>query len=243
MAQATASVQTYTCQACGEEWSRPTARGQRPKWCPDCRARAIRSPRRCPVCAEVKPFRAGNTFCSQRCFVLSKQPSSPLFLIECEGDCGRLWASKTPTTRTCRGCKIAQRKPATPPKITFVNGPCSRCGTWFTTYTADGCDALARFCSERCGKADAKDRERARSFGVELAPFSRWRIFEDHDWTCWLCRESIDKTLTDHQDSGYGTLDHVVPLALGGRHAPDNLLPAHRLCNSLKGIEQVGLPY
>ena len=242
MAQRTAPVQTYTCMACGEEWSRPTARGQRPKWCFKCRAKALRL-RRCAVCGEAKPIPAGNTYCSSTCAALSRHPRSALYVIDCTGGCGRLWASDRPKPRTCRRCEIAQRPPAPPLKITFINGPCSRCGASFTTYTVHGSDALARFCSERCGKADAKDRERARSFGAELAPFSRWRIFEDHDWTCWLCRESIDKTLTDHQDSGYGTLDHVVPLVLGGRHAPDNLLPAHRLCNSLKGIEQVGLPY
>ncbi len=31
------------------------------------------------------------------------------------------------------------------------------------------------------------------------------------------------------------TMDHIVPTARGGRHTPDNVVPACRSCNSRKG--------
>ncbi len=34
---------------------------------------------------------------------------------------------------------------------------------------------------------------------------------------------------------GSDTVDHVIPLVLGGADYPNNLLPAHRSCNSRKG--------
>ena len=37
MANTTVKTQTYQCQACETIVSRPLARGQRPKWCDDCR--------------------------------------------------------------------------------------------------------------------------------------------------------------------------------------------------------------
>lgn len=46
------------------------------------------------------------------------------------------------------------------------------------------------------------------------------------DHVCHLCELPI----TD----GSMELDHVIPLARGGRHAPDNLKPSHRLCNTTK---------
>lgn len=39
------SIETYTCNLCGVSVERRRARGQRPKWCPDCRPKGPRSRR------------------------------------------------------------------------------------------------------------------------------------------------------------------------------------------------------
>jgi 5-methylcytosine-specific restriction endonuclease McrA len=44
------------------------------------------------------------------------------------------------------------------------------------------------------------------------------------DLVCYLCGAP-----------GADTLDHVVPVTRGGGNEPDNLRPAHRRCNTLKG--------
>ena len=49
-------------------------------------------------------------------------------------------------------------------------------------------------------------------------------------WICALCRQPV--TLDDL------SFDHVVALADGGEHAADNLVPAHRKCNEIKGSEK-----
>lgn len=53
---------------------------------------------------------------------------------------------------------------------------------------------------------------------------------------CHLCKEAIDLRLPHtHRDSW--TLDHKTPLAAGGSLTDvGNLAPAHRRCNSLKGV-------
>lgn len=46
-----------------------------------------------------------------------------------------------------------------------------------------------------------------------------------HDTTCWICGQP-----------GADTVDHVIPLALGGAPLdPTNLRPAHHHCNSQRG--------
>lgn len=45
---------------------------------------------------------------------------------------------------------------------------------------------------------------------------------------CYLCGELI---MSQREFS----LDHVIPKSRGGATVPDNLLPAHKRCNELKG--------
>jgi 5-methylcytosine-specific restriction endonuclease McrA len=56
---------------------------------------------------------------------------------------------------------------------------------------------------------------------------------------CHLCGHPIDLTIRwdpDHPDTGYGTVDHIVPLSRGGDPLdPNNQAPAHYGCNSRKG--------
>lgn len=52
---------------------------------------------------------------------------------------------------------------------------------------------------------------------------------------CWICGGAIDVTLGARDPMSF-TVDHVVPLALGGAERdPENLRPAHRRCNSKRG--------
>ncbi|MBC7933538.1 MAG: HNH endonuclease [Rubrivivax sp.] len=76
-------------------------------------------------------------------------------------------------------------------------------------------------------RADYNARRRAAKFTQELIDVDRMEILEREGRVCYLCGEF----LSVHEM----TLDHVVPLARGGAHTPENLRPAHRSCNSRKG--------
>lgn len=53
--------------------------------------------------------------------------------------------------------------------------------------------------------------------------------------TCWRCGHYIDQTL-DHRHPLSSTVDHVIPLSLGGDPLDlANLRHAHRRCNSRRG--------
>lgn len=51
-------------------------------------------------------------------------------------------------------------------------------------------------------------------------------IFRRDKWTCHICGE--------HVEIGDVSLDHVIPLVLGGAHTAENLACAHRSCNFIK---------
>ena len=60
------------------------------------------------------------------------------------------------------------------------------------------------------------------------------RIVYARETHCWLCGEYVDQTL-HHNDRMARTVDHVIPLELGGaEYDLTNCRLAHRRCNSSK---------
>lgn len=55
------STQICTCVNCGKSWSRATVRGQRPKWCTDCK---FISEKPCGRCGEIKPIGVSSINCT-----------------------------------------------------------------------------------------------------------------------------------------------------------------------------------
>lgn len=90
---------------------------------------------------------------------------------------------------------------------------------------------------KRC-KKQAKARRRAKGKAVISAPVSLVDVIKAHGKRCHLCGKAVDVSTANQPKSA--TMDHVVPLALGGWHDLNNLRPAHHLCNSLKGAQFTG---
>jgi 5-methylcytosine-specific restriction endonuclease McrA len=62
----------------------------------------------------------------------------------------------------------------------------------------------------------------------------RMYVFERDNWTCRICGNLIDSTLRfPHKLAA--TLDHIIPLGLGGQHTYKNVGAAHAMCNFEKG--------
>lgn len=84
-------------------------------------------------------------------------------------------------------------------------------------------------------KRDAYQRRKAVKRGASTGrPVLRDEIAERDGFTCGLCSEPVDMAV-QWPDPLSPTLDHIVPLALGGPHDPDNVQLAHLTCNSIKG--------
>ena len=116
---------------------------------------------------------------------------------------------------------------------------CPVCGEMFTATRG------RTYCSDRCTRAQlnsvAKDK-RVRKIrdvvddkGITLENVAK----KDKD-ICWICGKLVNWTAfymrgeTFIAEDDYPSIDHVVPLAKGGRHSWKNVRLAHRRCNYLK---------
>ena len=63
-------------------------------------------------------------------------------------------------------------------------------------------------------------------------PVSYTAIIAEHGMVCHLCGGDIAGLEDLH-------MDHVIPLARGGKHSAENIRPAHAVCNMRKGIKIV----
>lgn len=125
---------------------------------------------------------------------------------------------------------------------------CKECNTEFTTECGD---THSVFCCQTCAdkykhrqehqterhktyKREAKRRREQQLRQQYVGPVSYAKLYERDHGVCQICGMAVhhDKFC---DDSWGGTIDHIVPLSVGGEHSMSNCQLAHRLCNSLKG--------
>lgn len=76
-------------------------------------------------------------------------------------------------------------------------------------------------------------RRRARLKGRVVERFSDLEIFDRDGWVCQLCEAQVHPELK-HPHPASVSLDHIVPIVLGGDHTRRNVQTSHLLCNLRK---------
>jgi hypothetical protein len=109
-------------------------------------------------------------------------------------------------------------------------------------FTCDGCGATfeasypsARWCSKQCANRHwglVRSRQRRKP---SEAKYTDREIFERDNWTCHICGKKVRKSGDRLHPLG-ATIDHLVPLALGGDDEPANMATAHWKCNRKRGV-------
>lgn len=118
--------------------------------------------------------------------------------------------------------------------VEFERG-CVECGSRFIAHKAN-----AKWCSNDCRiRTNGRDASRRRGRAEGGALYVDREIFERDRWTCHLCHKPIDNN-ADRKSPEGATIDHLVPLALGGSDEPSNVAAAHWRCNRDKGIRAMG---
>ncbi len=121
---------------------------------------------------------------------------------------------------------------------------CAICGAEYIkrngrTCCSDECRKVAKRIQANSHNHRRRQREQKGKCESNLAWRSIWRAERG---TCWICGKKCNTK--DWTTQGglfiagdwYPSLDHVIPLALGGTHTRDNVRLAHRICNSRRGV-------
>lgn len=246
------------CGACGGEFF---ASHRNAAYCSDeCRSRAW-SPRKpvqvwaCEICGVEFSDSRRRRYCSasacaaevdrrwQREYQRSKRPRR--VCVTCGEEYWKpgpaTWcASCSPPRTLFPSCRLSER----PKARLFIGCVCRGCGSAFVVapYTDGkpqvGEPVRARYCSLECSNRAnmqaGRARRRARLKGARGAEtVYRRKVFERDNWICRLCLKPVDRDAkVPHPKAP--TIDHILPLELGGLHEYLNVQCAHFICNSRK---------
>ncbi len=75
---------------------------------------------------------------------------------------------------------------------------------------------------------------RAKKRGATVEKVDPFEVFDRDGWVCGICDEPVDPKLR-HPDRMSASLDHVVPISLGGDHSYANTRCSHWICNIRRG--------
>ena len=157
--------------------------------------------------------------------------------------CGNPFVAHTALSRFCsRDCRKGSRF-----RRKRVERACVECGTVFMAgfSTITRCPLHQKRSTRRQYRRkhghSGKIRNRAIRFGVQYVKgISRTKLFERDGWRCVLCGCSTPKRLIGKNHPRSPTIDHIVPMSMGGAHTWDNIQLACRDCNTRKSTRTVG---
>jgi hypothetical protein len=186
------------------------------------------------------------TFCSRECAFAYKrehskppEPERPALLCEM---CGKVLTGfqVKACSEECR-TEMVSRRGRERGAAAHVATPhiCAECGDTFIPAYGNH---HRRFCSDQCmrrnGRRVARALRRAREKGVRHQPVDPRRIYDRDGWRCGICGKQVERALR-YPDPQSASLDHVIPLACGGAHSPENVQCAHLSCNHDKGAGRI----
>lgn len=208
-----------TCKTCGVPLAERVRRGRPREWCsPECyrveRARRRGTPsisiRSCRGCGTEIEGRRGNArYCSKRCYYVSR---------------GQM-RSEPPAARTCEVCST-RFQPKSDDRAKYCSAPCR--------------DQRRRSRPNRVRRYTDADRVRdqrkaaLRRGAATGRPVVLCEIGNRDGWQCALCSEPVNRWL-EYPDPLSPSIDHILPVSLGGIHDPSNVRVTHLRCNVKRG--------
>lgn len=115
------------------------------------------------------------------------------------------------------------------------------------THACPECGSITAkrlYCSEQCRRRSCdRKKEIARRKKIQdvfVDRISLKLLYEKENGVCYLCGKPCDWNDKEEREAAivcgntYPSIDHVMPLAHGGKHEWSNVRLAHRLCNSVK---------
>lgn len=110
--------------------------------------------------------------------------------------------------------------------------PCHDCNTLITRKARGGM-VLCEPCRKvRLRAVDARRNHKRRAVGAATMNIKELAARDGE--RCHICSRKIDLSLSGMAKWG-PTIDHILPVSLGGTNDPNNLTLAHRCCNTRRG--------
>jgi HNH endonuclease len=109
---------------------------------------------------------------------------------------------------------------------------CKNCGETIYSYWS-----FKTFCDDVCSDMATKTKRRAaeiKRIKKNQVPNIAARIYYRDKGLCGICKDPIDLRL-QYPDLQSLSIDHIVPVSLGGTNLQSNLQPSHLICNSKRG--------
>ena len=234
---------TYCSRNCS--W---TAADRRKGSIPLAEFKALVFSRACKTCPEC-----GKVFTPSRHDGHSKGPQR-LCSRECRSaELARVRAVQQDTILFKRWARAAKLRKLKREKLAAVEVKrCRDCGSVVTRKWLAHCEPCRAVRAEeakrqarqretfKAAKRAYKARRRAVERGTEADRFDPFETFERDGWKCHICGRSTPKRLRGTYDPRAPELDHIVPLALGGKHTRQNTACSCRRCNGEKGATPYG---
>ena len=222
----------YICQYCGKSFWKDSA--YRMKYCSvECSRQAFREAHPKKTLREKQRFTKVCAWCGT---VFETTKSQKIY---CSHDC--CYASNLKTKRDQWAEKYTPRRLV-----------CKECGSEVITECGD---THSVFCCKSCAdryernaehkterhkeymkKVKRKRKKQLQENHVEDVSYDT--LFERDKGICQICGLPVPYDKCCDNNWG-GTIDHIVPLSIGGKHSMSNCQLAHRICNSIK-LQNVG---
>jgi hypothetical protein len=166
-------------------------------------------------------------------------------------DCGKPFPRPVHRTLRCADCKaevarqyqrklrVSNPKPQSQYRCVACRQQIVRRGRSGRPLYCASCGRAAFLLARRRNDCANWHKRRAAKRAVTAESFRREEIYERDRWKCGICRRRIDRRLR-HPHPMSVSLDHVIPLALGGPHTRANVQAAHLRCNLRKRTRAVG---
>lgn len=117
---------------------------------------------------------------------------------------------------------------------------CAVCGSFYFS-------SRTKYCSDECSRkamnryfTDRKEIKRKQARTKQSYEITVRSLYNRDSGICWICGGMCNIN-ADGKSNDYPSIDHIIPVSLGGKDEWDNVRLAHRICNSLRGNKPVGI--
>lgn len=118
---------------------------------------------------------------------------------------------------------------------------CAVCGSFYF-------GSRKKYCSEECNRkvanrrsTDKKEINRKKARTKQSSEITVQSLYNRDNGICWICGGKCDIN-ADGNSNEYPSVDHIIPVSLGGTDEWSNVRLAHRICNSLRGNRPADSP-